>query len=136
MKGGSVALDMRPSECGANSEGSPFDVFLFLRNAQPAWMRRAACKGHPPEWWWPEANDNPTRDRAQGICAKCPVRADCLEYGLSRPKEVGILGGLTERQRKALRRQLRRHPHLGPQIVSDDDLDDVADDEPDLEDVC
>lgn len=42
---------------------------------------------------------------AKAVCAACPVRADCLEYGLAEP--AGIWGGRTARERRYIRRRLR-----------------------------
>ena len=39
-------------------------------------------------------------------CATCPVRGDCLRYGLR--EEFGFWGGLGARDRENLRRRLRR----------------------------
>lgn len=100
--------DVRPTEFGANSEGSPFDIVAFLVAVRPKWQRQAACIGYPPEWWWPEANEDVNKKRALEICRRCPVRSECLEHGLDNRDEVGIWGGLTERQRKALRKTIRQ----------------------------
>jgi WhiB family redox-sensing transcriptional regulator len=40
---------------------------------------------------------------ARQICASCPVRQPCLDYALSHAITHGIWGGLTERDRRALR---------------------------------
>ena len=40
---------------------------------------------------------------ARQICAQCPVRQPCLDFALSHGITHGIWGGLTERDRRALR---------------------------------
>jgi WhiB family transcriptional regulator, redox-sensing transcriptional regulator len=45
--------------------------------------------------------------KAKAICAPCPVRAQCLDYALSRSIKHGIWGGLTEHERSVLRRRGR-----------------------------
>jgi hypothetical protein len=40
---------------------------------------------------------------ARQICARCPVRQQCLDYALSHGIVHGIWGGLTERNRRTLR---------------------------------
>jgi WhiB family transcriptional regulator, redox-sensing transcriptional regulator len=102
-----VAIDYRPTEHGAESEGSPFSVFEALEAMRPAWHRGAACRGLPQHWWWPEANAEEDRARAKEVCSTCRVQSLCLQYGLEHAQEVGILGGLTERERKRLRKNLR-----------------------------
>ena len=41
------------------------------------------------------------------MCARCPVRTECLEYALGNQEKFGIWGGLSERERRQLRRQRR-----------------------------
>jgi len=43
---------------------------------------------------------------AKQVCATCPVRAACLEDGLH--EKFGIFGGLSERERRRVRRQRRQ----------------------------
>jgi hypothetical protein len=39
---------------------------------------------------------------AQQVCAACPVRQPCLDYAITNRITHGVLGGLTERERRAL----------------------------------
>jgi len=39
------------------------------------------------------------------VCRGCVVREDCLEYALANGEKFGIWGGLSERERRRLRRQ-------------------------------
>ena len=41
--------------------------------------------------------------RARGICAQCPVRQPCLDYSITNRITHRVWGGLTERERRALR---------------------------------
>lgn len=43
---------------------------------------------------------------AKSICNSCPYKSECLEWALSN-KETGIWGGLTEMERRRLRRERR-----------------------------
>lgn len=38
-------------------------------------------------------------------CSDCPIREMCLQFAMDHPEEQGIWGGLTSRQRKALRKK-------------------------------
>jgi len=38
-------------------------------------------------------------------CNGCDVRDQCLDYAVSQQIEIGVWGGLTERQRRAYTRQ-------------------------------
>ena len=42
---------------------------------------------------------------AKEVCRGCVVREDCLEYALVQGEKFGIWGGMSERERRRLRRQ-------------------------------
>lgn len=42
---------------------------------------------------------------AKSICNDCPVKFLCLEYALESNEDEGIWGGLTNSERKAIRRR-------------------------------
>lgn len=68
-----------------------------------AWQSDALCAQTDPEAFFPEKGGS-TRD-AKKICASCEVRAECLEYALQNDERFGIWGGLSERERRKLRKQ-------------------------------
>ncbi len=68
-----------------------------------AWQTDALCAQTDPESFFPEKGGS-TRD-AKKICTTCEVRSDCLEYALSNDERFGIWGGLSERERRKLRRR-------------------------------
>lgn len=45
--------------------------------------------------------------RAKGVCARCRFADACLSYALRYSIDFGIWGGLTEDERKPMRRHLR-----------------------------
>lgn len=45
---------------------------------------------------------------AKAVCQGCPVREVCLEIALTTHQEHGVWGGLTEKERRSLKRRLRR----------------------------
>jgi WhiB family redox-sensing transcriptional regulator len=67
------------------------------------WQERALCAETDPEAFFPEKGGS-TRE-AKKICTGCEVRAECLEYALSNDERFGIWGGLSERERRRLRRR-------------------------------
>ncbi|MGH3693191.1 MAG: WhiB family transcriptional regulator [Pseudonocardiaceae bacterium] len=69
---------------------------------QPDWQERALCAQTDPEAFFPEKGGS-TRE-AKRICAGCEVRAECLEYALAFDERFGIWGGLSERERRKLKR--------------------------------
>lgn len=68
-----------------------------------AWQSDSLCAQTDPEAFFPEKGGS-TRD-AKKICASCEVRAQCLEYALKNDERFGIWGGLSERERRKLRKQ-------------------------------
>ncbi len=69
---------------------------------EPDWQERALCAQTDPEAFFPEKGGS-TRE-AKRICSGCDVRAECLEYALAHDERFGIWGGLSERERRRLRR--------------------------------
>ena len=67
-----------------------------------AWQTDALCAQTDPEAFFPEKGGS-TRD-AKKICTTCDVAAQCLEYALQNDERFGIWGGLTERERRKLKR--------------------------------
>lgn len=67
-----------------------------------AWQERALCAQTDPEAFFPEKGGS-TRE-AKKVCLSCEVRVECLEYALTHDERFGIWGGLSERERRRLRR--------------------------------
>jgi WhiB family redox-sensing transcriptional regulator len=66
------------------------------------WQDRALCAQTDPEAFFPEKGGS-TRE-AKKICMGCEVRHECLEYALANDERFGIWGGLSERERRRLKR--------------------------------
>jgi hypothetical protein len=75
------------------------------------WREDAACRDADPELFFPVATTGPAYEAqvraAKAVCAACPVRQHCLTDALSRIP-CGIAGGLTERERRSIRRRSPR----------------------------
>ncbi len=54
-----------------------------------SWQERALCA---------------TRE-AKRVCVGCEVRSECLEYALENDERFGIWGGLSERERRKLKKR-------------------------------
>ncbi len=67
------------------------------------WQERALCAQTDPEAFFPEKGGS-TRE-AKRVCLTCDVRGECLEYALSNDERFGIWGGLSERERRKLKRR-------------------------------
>ncbi|WNV74757.1 WhiB family transcriptional regulator [Geodermatophilus sp. DSM 44513] len=77
---------------------------LGLEAEAQAWQERALCAETDPEAFFPEKGGS-TRE-AKKICTGCEVKAECLEYALANDERFGIWGGLSERERRRLRRRV------------------------------
>ena len=88
------------------AEGSHLSAERFLSEladtAQRTWQRRANCMGVDPDLFFPERGAS-TRE-AKEVCRGCVVREECLEYALANGEKFGIWGGLSERERRRIRR--------------------------------
>jgi WhiB family redox-sensing transcriptional regulator len=68
-----------------------------------SWQLYANCLGVDPDLFFPERGAS-TKEAKQ-VCQGCVVREDCLEYALANGEKFGIWGGLSERERRRIRRQ-------------------------------
>ena len=73
-------------------------------DAELSWPERARCAQTDPEAFFPEKGGS-TRE-AKKVCVSCEVRAECLEYALENDERFGIWGGLSERERRKLKRRV------------------------------
>lgn len=78
--------------------GSEFDD-----EGELGWQADALCAQTDPEAFFPEKGGS-TRD-AKKVCGACNVKAQCLEYALANDERFGIWGGLSERERRRLRKR-------------------------------
>jgi WhiB family transcriptional regulator, redox-sensing transcriptional regulator len=72
------------------------------------WRLRAACRTvDSTVFFSPDRERGPAREareaRAKAICAGCPVIRECASYALTAGERYGVWGGLSERDRLALR---------------------------------
>jgi WhiB family transcriptional regulator, redox-sensing transcriptional regulator len=76
---------------------------LFGLAEEQTWQERALCAQTDPEAFFPEKGGS-TRE-AKRICSTCEVRTECLEYALEHDERFGIWGGLSERERRRVKRR-------------------------------
>lgn len=78
------------------------------------WRYRAKCRGLDTELWYPPRDKNQYKDVAsisKSICMgkdgypECPVRKECLLYADANDDTHGIWGGMSHRERNALKRK-------------------------------
>jgi WhiB family redox-sensing transcriptional regulator len=75
-----------------------------LTPEDPGWAELALCAQTDPEAFFPEKGGS-TRE-AKRVCLSCEVRQECLEYALANDERFGIWGGLSERERRRLKRHI------------------------------
>ncbi|HEX6518526.1 MAG TPA: WhiB family transcriptional regulator [Streptosporangiaceae bacterium] len=71
-----------------------------------AWRWSGACRGSDPELFFPEGSGRHAAQQeraAKQVCGRCPVRAVCLAWALTRPEAEGIWGGTSPFERRLLR---------------------------------
>lgn len=69
------------------------------------WQDDAACAGLPTDLFYPDAGGSSLVRAAKAHCAGCTVRQQCLDAALDRRENWGIWGGLTDQERRDLRRR-------------------------------
>lgn len=82
-------------------------------NATSDWRHHAACRNEElPDNFFPTSDAGPGWQAviadAKAVCRRCPVADQCLQWALDNPQETGIWGGLTEAERRNLRRSTVR----------------------------
>jgi WhiB family transcriptional regulator, redox-sensing transcriptional regulator len=75
---------------------------------RPQWMASAACRDEPRELFFPGLGESTAP--AKAICGRCPVRAECLALALADSELLGVWGGTSVRERKGVRREVKRPP--------------------------
>lgn len=68
------------------------------------WHEYGLCLETDPEAFYPDKGGS-TRE-AKMVCQACPVKDECLEYALLNDERYGIWGGLSDRERRRLRKKL------------------------------
>jgi WhiB family transcriptional regulator, redox-sensing transcriptional regulator len=95
-----VLGDTAEPTIGTQTDDELADIFGLPDEA--SWQERALCSQTDPEAFFPEKGGS-TRE-AKRICTGCEVRGECLEYALEHDERFGIWGGLSERERRRLKR--------------------------------
>ncbi|MDO4630721.1 MAG: WhiB family transcriptional regulator [Corynebacterium sp.] len=96
--------DMASNAAPRNRSGR--DKFLdnLFAAVEGEWQDQALCAQTDPEAFFPEKGGS-TRE-AKRICQACAVRDECLEFALMNDERFGIWGGLSERERRRLKRDI------------------------------
>ena len=102
-------MEPQPAESGTESSpryGRPVGIGVLDWSATK-WFERAGCAGEDPEVFFPVGTTPAALAQvrmAKSICARCPVSTECLRWALETNQDAGVWGGLTEVERRALKR--------------------------------
>ena len=79
------------------------------------WRSTAACVDEDPELFFPIGTTGPAveqADAAKRICQRCDAREECLEFAIATNQDAGVWGGLTEDERRTLKRARQRRRRI------------------------
>ena len=68
----------------------------------PHWMSEALCAQVDTELFFPEVGEHSRT--AKLICRRCDVQISCLQYAVDQKIAFGVWGGMSDRERRNLRR--------------------------------
>ena len=83
---------------------------------QRDWRHAAACLDEDPDLFFPIGETGPALlqiEDAKAVCKKCDVLDTCLQWALNTGQDAGVWGGLSEAERRTLKRRdsrRRRRP--------------------------
>ena len=97
-----VVTYWRPRQSSADEIANAFLRELAGFRRRYGWMDRAACAQVGGDMWYPEQGESV--EPAKQVCARCPVKAECLDFALETGDRWGVWGALSDRQRRAVRR--------------------------------
>jgi len=74
------------------------------------WRDRAACLDEDPELFFPDGNAGRALLQIEGaktVCRRCEVVETCLKWAMESGQDAGVCGGLSEEERRVLKRRAR-----------------------------
>ena len=81
---------------------------LAMGAADYSWRDHALCRDTDPELFFPVGTTGLALvqiEKAKQVCFECDARVECLDFALSTNQDSGVWGGLSEEERRAIRRQ-------------------------------
>ena len=84
------------------------------------WRARAACLDEDPELFFPIGNAGPAlrqTEEAKAVCRRCEVVETCLGCAMDSGQDEGVWGGLSDDERRALKRRVARARRADPVAV-------------------
>jgi WhiB family redox-sensing transcriptional regulator len=91
---------------------------LSLRRAAPDnldgpdnWQKHGACRDEDPDLFFPQGNTGiflAQIEEARQVCRRCPVMEACGNWALATGQDAGVWGGLSEEERRSMKRRAAR----------------------------
>ena len=72
------------------------------------WRHIAACREVDPELFFPIGNSGPALlqiEEAKQVCRRCSVLDECLRWAIDSGQDAGVWGGMSEDERRAVKRR-------------------------------
>lgn len=94
----SVGLQVEPPQKPYQRDALSLDAVREMRDGgqNEDWRHRATCRDLPPSLFFPTRDEFTAEARVQAllVCARCPVRTNCLVEALAQEIDVeGVWGG-------------------------------------------
>ncbi len=96
-----------PTTEPAPSKGEP-----AMTSSTDDWRHQATCREADPELFFPKGNTGPFLlqiEEAKAVCRRCPVMEQCLQWALETGQDSGVWGGMSEDERRAMKRRAARN---------------------------
>ena len=74
------------------------------------WRQQAACRHEDPDLFFPIGTSGPAllqTEQAKAVCRRCPVREPCLRWAMDTDQSLGVWGGTSETERRAMKRRAK-----------------------------
>lgn len=84
--------------------GVPTEVPVIQNHFTADEVDQASCAQSDPDAWYPEKGRKDSVQIAKRVCKTCPIRERCLEIALETDERYGVWGGLSERERRKLKK--------------------------------
>ncbi|MEG9551406.1 WhiB family transcriptional regulator [Streptomyces baarnensis] len=81
-----------------------------------SWRTLAVCVDEDPDLFFPIGTTGLAvvqAEEAKTVCRRCPVMERCLDWALESGQDHGVWGGLSEDERRALKRRRARKAAAG-----------------------
>lgn len=81
---------------------------LALAAANDQWRDHALCRDTDPDLFFPVGTTGLALvqvEHAKRVCGQCAVADACLDFALATNQDSGIWGGLSEEERRVIRRK-------------------------------